>query len=317
MHQRAPYDLTASSSCQQLTAFQLNLFNSTILLEKSIHSSVISMTGISYFDLLRINTEKTVDELIELKGIHKLRNFVDDIEIYEANELLKINNWNGCLVLHQATDEAILHLKRLNLGRTTISRAEVAKDVPFDNREDAEAYIKEFQENHYMRFSTGNMRCGNTLYMGKEEGELSIIYNVSYVPVKPKLGRINVAHIEFVIHFNKNVKRILKIKDIYDLRKAEEHFNELYEKYIVRTKVNRNIFKKYFPNDNASNMEELVSVVTNKKNRLRDAIQRNDTLNIICDKRMKEYFGVKDSISLTDKEERILHQSMKYWTKKS
>lgn len=282
---------------------------------KSIIRLVKNMIKTNYFDLIRINTEMSIDDLIDTVDIHNLRRFVDDIEVYETNELLKMKNLTSCLALHQATDEAISYLQGLVLGRSTIPRIEVAQDIQFESKNEADTYIKEFQENNYMRFSTGNMRCGNTLYMGKEEGEQSTIYNVSYVPVKKKLGKINVAHIEFVIHLNRNVQRILKIKNIYELRSAEEHFNELYDKYIVKAKINKNRFNKHFPSCKANNIEELVSVVSGKKNSLREIQQKNTTLNIICDKRMKEHFGVKDSVPVTDQEELILNQSFRYFVK--
>ena len=272
------------------------------------------MKKVYYFDLVKVNTELNKNIITDLIDFEYLRKLCGSAKVYKAGKLLKSKNLNCCLILCQATDEAILYIQKFDLCRHTISRIEVARDIQFSSKEEAIIETEEFQKHHLMKFSNGNFRYGNTYYMGKVENEFSSIYNVSYVPLKPKLCKMNIFHDEFVIRLIKNIKRILQIKCVYDLKPAEEHYNELFEKYIVKAKVNHTRFNKYFPNKNVNNIEQMLSVVLETKKILIEKKYKNIILNLICDRRMKEMFGVKKYIQYTDREKLILNQGSGYWT---
>ena len=70
---------------------------------------------------------------------------------------------------------------------------------------------------------------------------------------------------EFKILNMINVKRKLGVNTIYDLGRAEDHFEALANKYIVRAEVNLKRVKKHFPYIKTSNVSDFIDFISGLK----------------------------------------------------
>jgi len=218
-----------------------------------------------YYDRIRIFTDIPKEGLLALIDIEELRKHAGKVEIGEAFPPARIHGYKGRIELSQASDKAIEVLQSYSLERHTISYIEVTKDIVVNNDHDAQKYKQAFQDNHYLRWGKGCFSIGSTHYMGKEQGKKRGIYLVCYTPVNGKCGNQHVVHMEFKILNMINVKRKLGVNTIYDLGRAEDHFEVLANKYIVRAEVNLKRVKKHFPYIKTSNVSDFIDFISGLK----------------------------------------------------
>lgn len=286
--------------------------------DKCCAATLLQLIKYYHIDRIRISTKIPVRMLKIMIDKNLFKNSCKDIVIGRAYKMSRIHGYKSRIEIYQATDEVIKLLQTYRLGKHTISRIEIAREIVCDSLDTALDLSRKFIKYHFLKWGKGCFVISSTGYIGKREGIHKNFYVICYVPRKgkEKLGVEYSMHNEFVIIGWENIRKKLNIGTIYDIIDIEQCYNELSNKYLVEASPNFNRIKKSFENKIINNVSDVIMLISNEKDVLRERKLRHRALLIICDNRMRKRFKIKLQFNYTAREKRILNQGVGYWLNK-
>ncbi|NTW87788.1 MAG: hypothetical protein HGB26_01385 [Desulfobulbaceae bacterium] len=268
-----------------------------------------------YYDLIAINSLLCKEKLRLMIEDGKLEQHCHEVKIQKASPYAKIQKHEGTIILYQATDQAIevLNEKGFSNYPHSISRIEVARDLIFNNSLGAGKYLSALQNTYYVKWGKDIFAIGKNKYIGKEYGNRRGMYVSCYDPGVKKFGMAHNVHTEFRLFGKGVILDKLKVDRINDLQSAEDTFNKLADKYLMRAVTNRDRFKIYFPEAEANNFEELIEIVKGAKERIRARLEHRILLGLLCGGKWCQRMGVDSLHTLPKRDKLLLKQGVTYF----
>ncbi|WDP92308.1 MAG: hypothetical protein HUN04_22320 [Desulfobacter sp.] len=223
-----------------------------------------------YFDVVTVNFKISEEELIEILPLDKLMENGQPSRygkmIHPASHKGRLAGYKSKIVATVCNEKFIRILKETlkeNGLEGYLTKIEISCEYfpiilsllyarELQRRFDGKIYRKWSRDKGFTYKI--EISDSHTTYLAKEKGKTSNNFNKSYVSDSKILQRDKIYkpcfRVEFTISGTANVKRVLKINDIHDLKSAKEHYRILFKRYFKIPAIDRkkvlNIASEYY-----------------------------------------------------------------------